>query len=83
MLVKNDDTEVKLSLGFIQAIKKMLREEILMMRKVYPDSKECWVIGVAEIDDLSNSAGIVRMFGGKDDKVWLKKEGRIFVEVPL
>lgn len=80
--VNYDGKQIKLTKGYVDAVKNLMREEILMMRKVHKDSSECWKIGVAEIEDIATANGVSFMFGEKSDKSWLKKHGQIFVEVP-
>lgn len=63
--VKYDDTEITLSEGYINALKNLMREEILMMREVYKNSED-WVIGTAKVEDLANNKGspiYVREYG--------------------
>lgn len=81
--VKYDDTQIELTEGYINAVKNLLRQELLMMRKFHKDeSGTNWSAGSAKIIDLASSTGIQLMFGGKEDKEWLENEGQIFVEVP-
>lgn len=65
----------------VDAVKNLMRQEILMMRKVHKDTAECWVCGVAEVTDIASAEGLKMMFGAKEDKSWLKKQGQIFIEV--
>lgn len=81
IVVKYDDKKLKLTKGYVDAVKNLMRQEILMMRKVHKDTADCWVIGVAEVTDLSSAGGLSIMFGPKEDKSWLKKYGQIFIEV--
>lgn len=81
IVVKYDDKKLKLTKGYVDAVKNLMRQEILMMREVHKDSPECWVIGVAEVTDLALASGLSIMFGAKEDKSWLKKQGQIFIEV--
>jgi hypothetical protein len=81
IVVKYDDRKLKLTKGYVDAVKNLMRQEILMMRKVHKDTPECWAVGVAEVTDLASAGGLQVMFGGKEDKSWLKKHGQIFIEV--
>lgn len=79
--VKCDDTRINLSKGFIDAIKELMRQNILQMRKKYPESVDCWVIGVCEVTDIMSSVPLSFSYGGREDKGWLQEHGQIMVEV--
>ncbi len=81
--VKYDSEEITLTEGFISAVKNLLKEEILMMRKVPGNEPGCWTFGVCEITDLGNSNGITFSFCDDENKVWMKLEGQITIDVPL
>lgn len=79
---KWEDRKLKLTNGYVNAVKMLLTEEILMMRKIHKGSEDCWTCGVAEIGDLASSNSIQFTFGGDHEKQWLKKQGQIFVHIP-
>ncbi len=79
--VKYGDKKIKLSRGYVKAVKDLMREEILMMRKVPGNSPESWQIGVAEIKNIGNADYLSMMFGVKEDLGWMKRQGQIFVKV--
>lgn len=81
IVVKYDDKKLKLTKGYVDAVKNLMRQEILMMRKVHKDTADCWVCGVAEVTDIASAVGLKMMYGAKEDKSWLKKQGQIFIEV--
>lgn len=84
IIVKWDDEKVKLTPGYVRAVKQLMREEILMIRKHRNGKeKEAWYCGVAEIKDLAKTGSVEMMYGGKDDIKWLKTHGQIFVTVPF
>lgn len=80
--IKYSGKRLKYTEEFIEAVKNLLIAEIKMMRKNRPEYADAWDIGVADIEDLEHAGAIMLMYGGIEDKRWLKKEGRIFVEVP-
>jgi hypothetical protein len=47
IVVKYEDKKLKLTKGYVDAVKNLMRQEILMMKQVDKYSAECWVIGVA------------------------------------
>lgn len=83
MKVKCDDKKILLTKQFIEAIKNLMREEILMFRVREPESRECWVIGVCDIEDLMKSNGIKFTYGGIDEAAHMIKDAFIWVDVPL
>lgn len=83
MRVKCDDRKILLTKQFIEAIKNLMREEILMFRVREPENRECWVIGVCDIEDLMDSGGMHFTFGGYSEAAYMIKGALIWVEVPL
>lgn len=81
-IVKWDGKNIKLTKGYVDAVKNLMREEIFMMRKHHKTTADSWVIGVAEIEDLSSVGGLKMMFGAKEDKEWLSNDAIIITEVP-
>lgn len=72
---KWDGSKFKLSTSYISAIENLLKEEILMMRKVHKDCDDCWTCGSAKIGDLSKSNGLDLTFSGDESKDYVKKQG--------
>lgn len=83
MKVKCDDAEIALTKDFVEPIKNMMIEEIIMFRVRQPENRESWVVGSCTISDIMDSKGFCFQFGGIDDKEWLFKDAHITVEVPL
>jgi hypothetical protein len=83
MKVKCDDKELALTKDFVEAIKNMMFEQIIMFRVRRPENRECWVIGACTISDIMDANGFCFQFGGIDDKEWLFKDAHVTVEVPL
>ena len=81
MFIHYSHTKFAATDEFVEALKNLLRAEIIMMRKNRPDYADSWICGVAIVGDLSLSTGIQFMFGSKEDAAWLRKESPIFVEV--
>lgn len=83
MKVKCDDKELTLTKDFVEAVKNMMFEEIIMFRVRRPENRDCWVVGACTISDIMSSTGFSFCFGGIDDKDFLFKDAHITVEVPL
>lgn len=83
MKVKNDDRKLLLTNPFIEALKNLMKEHILMMRIREPEWRECWVIGACKITDMSASNGINFHFGDLECKKHLIKGSVCWVEVEL
>lgn len=83
MKVKCDDRKIQLTEAFIEAIKNLMKEEILMFRVREQNDRECWVVGACHIEDLMNANGISFSYGGINDKEYLFKNAHITVEIEL
>lgn len=83
MKVKCDDKEILLTKAFIEAVKEMMTEEILMFRVREPEYRESWVVGACHIEDIMSANCMRFTFGGYDEKEYLIKDAHITVEIPL
>jgi hypothetical protein len=83
MKVKYDDKQIHLTKAFVESVRNMLTEHILMMRVRNQENRECWVVGACTIEDMALANGMSFSFGSLNDASWLIKDAHIFVEVPL
>lgn len=83
MKVKCDDRQLSLTKDFVEAVKNMMFEEIIMFRVREPQNREFWVVGSCTISDIMESNGFNFQFGAIEDKECIFKDAHITVEVPL
>ena len=84
MKVKCDDRELELTDGYIQSIKNLMVNCILMMREVQPEYAEAWYYGVCTISDFMDSNGHRFTYEGKEDiPATFDSKTQIWVEVPF
>lgn len=86
MKLKFDETIIlpKYSKEYITALKVLMLNEILMMRKVYPKNKNYWKWGSCEIDNLSNSNNLCFCFGATKNDVSVSRNSdniMVFVKI--
>lgn len=62
-----DAAIVELSENFIDALKKVMAAEVVMMREQDSDSADCWYWGRCTIGDLSNAHALAFQYGPEDD----------------
>ena len=77
-----EERKFKLTDEYVTAVKNLLLAELRMMREVYSETAEHWQIAVAQVNDMAKANYLEVMFGAKEDKRWLKRQGQIFVELP-
>lgn len=83
MKTKYNGKKITLTKGYINAVKNLMREEILMMRKVNKKYAELWYCGSASVSDLASAEGLSFCFGSKEDVQLIKKTGEIFIIEPF
>ncbi len=82
MKVKFDDHEIELTDTFIESVKNLMANKILMMRIREPEFAECWVIGACKIKDLAESNGLSFQYGSVID-TYVLNDCHISVTIPL
>ncbi len=63
-----DGEEITITEGYIDALKNLMLEELMMMQKAHPDFADCWSWGKCTVGDLAGMKRLDFEYGGEEDK---------------
>ena len=63
-----DERDIPITAGYKKALKNLIIETLLMIRKAEPDNAECWTWGQCIVGDLAHRNAISFTYGGHEDK---------------
>jgi len=67
MKASYDGESIKLSKGYVDALKEVLAEEVKMMQKAWPENADLWYWGRATVLDLGRAGSVEFTYGSDDD----------------
>jgi len=68
--------------GYIESVANLMKAHILLMREVFPESKENWFCGSATICDLYHySDNLILTYGREEESAGLSDVSDIYVEI--
>ena len=63
-----DGKIITITPAYIQALKNLIIEKLLMMREGDAEYADCWTWGECEVGDLASNVGLSFQYGGEEDK---------------
>lgn len=63
-----DGEEIPITPGYIDALKSLMLEELMMMQKAQPNFADCWSWGICTVGDLAGMRRLDFEYGGEEHK---------------